>query len=213
MFLDERLLAGVGAGLTQVVVLAAALDDRAYRLPWPTSTVVYELDKSDVLAFKNKVARRAALPPATRLVTVPADLTGDWRSPLRATGFTPNRPTLWLLEGILGYPGPAQADRLLAEVSRVSAPGSRLLAVYAVGVTVEAARRAGRDGADDVAALARLMREGPPAAPDAWFPRHGWHVEASDIVTWAEQVGRSPPPGMDPAQGGAVCHLVEAGLA
>jgi methyltransferase (TIGR00027 family) len=32
------------SGVRQIVILAAGLDSRAYRLPWPDGTVVYELD-------------------------------------------------------------------------------------------------------------------------------------------------------------------------
>lgn len=33
------------AGVRQAVILAAGLDARAYRLPWPDGTTVYEVDQ------------------------------------------------------------------------------------------------------------------------------------------------------------------------
>ncbi len=36
--------------IAQVVLLAAGLDTRAFRLPWPSGTTMFELDQPDVLA-------------------------------------------------------------------------------------------------------------------------------------------------------------------
>src|ERR1700735_4842620 len=44
-YFDDYLLAAVGAGVRQVVILASGLDARAYRLDWPPETVVYEIDQ------------------------------------------------------------------------------------------------------------------------------------------------------------------------
>ncbi|WP_156349767.1 SAM-dependent methyltransferase, partial [Mycobacterium sp. UM_3] len=44
-FFDEFFLGAADAGVRQVVILAAGLDARTWRLPWPDGTVVYELDQ------------------------------------------------------------------------------------------------------------------------------------------------------------------------
>lgn len=51
-FFDDYFRRAAAAGLRQVVVLAAGLDSRAYRLDWPPGTIVYELDRPQVLDFK-----------------------------------------------------------------------------------------------------------------------------------------------------------------
>ena len=38
-----------GSGVRQAVILASGLDARAYRLPWPDGTVVYEIDQPQVI--------------------------------------------------------------------------------------------------------------------------------------------------------------------
>jgi hypothetical protein len=49
----DRFFADAGAaGIRQAVILAAGLDTRAYRLSWPTTTTLFELDQPAVLAFK-----------------------------------------------------------------------------------------------------------------------------------------------------------------
>src|SRR6202041_519386 len=40
------------AGIRQAVILASGLDARAYRLPWPGGTTVYEIDQPTVIEFK-----------------------------------------------------------------------------------------------------------------------------------------------------------------
>ncbi|MEV7092696.1 class I SAM-dependent methyltransferase [Amycolatopsis sp. NPDC051045] len=122
-FYDEFFLE---AGATQIVILASGLDSRAYRLPWPAGTVVYEVDQPPVLEFKTRaLAELGAEPTADRRV-VAADLRGDWPGALRAAGFDPARPTAWSVEGLLGYLPPEAQDRLLDTVTELSAPGSRV---------------------------------------------------------------------------------------
>ncbi|GLY39973.1 S-adenosyl-L-methionine-dependent methyltransferase [Amycolatopsis sp. NBRC 101858] len=125
-FYDEFFLEATNAGVTQVVILASGLDSRAYRLPWPAGTVVYELDRPRVVEFKTRtLAGLGAEPTADRRV-VPVDLREDWPTALRTAGFDPARPSAWSAEGLLGYLPPEAQDRLLDSVTELSAPGSRV---------------------------------------------------------------------------------------
>ncbi len=112
--------------IRQVVLLAAGLDARAYRLPWPEQTTVFELDQSAVLLYKDEVLRSAGARPACARQAVAVDIAGDWTGPLSGAGFRPDRPTCWLLEGILFYLPSEIVESLLAELSRLSSPGSWL---------------------------------------------------------------------------------------
>ena len=51
-FFDAYFAAAAAAGIRQVVILAAGLDSRAYRLDWPAGTSVYEMDQPKVLEYK-----------------------------------------------------------------------------------------------------------------------------------------------------------------
>jgi methyltransferase (TIGR00027 family) len=125
-FFDEFFLDATKAGVTQVVILASGLDSRAYRLPWPAGTVVYEVDQPRVTEFKTRtLAELGAAPTADRRV-VAIDLRDDWPTALRAAGFDPAQPTAWSAEGLLGYLPPEAQDRLLDTITELSAPGSRL---------------------------------------------------------------------------------------
>ena len=51
----DRLFTDAAAdGVRQAVILAAGLDARAYRLPWPDGTTVFEVDQPEVIDFKTK---------------------------------------------------------------------------------------------------------------------------------------------------------------
>lgn len=125
-FYDEFFLDATAAGVAQVVILASGLDSRAYRLSWPSGTVVYEIDQPRVLEFKTRaLAALGAAPTAERRV-VAADLREDWPAVLRAAGFDPVRPAAWSAEGLLGYLPPEAQDSLLDTITELSAPGSRI---------------------------------------------------------------------------------------
>ncbi len=123
---DQMFLDAAASGVRQAVILAAGLDSRAYRLPWPDGTVVYEVDQPEVIEFKTRtLAGLGATPTATHR-TVAVDLRDDWPQALRDSGFDAGAPTSWSAEGLLIYlPSDAQ-DRLFDNITGLSAPGSAL---------------------------------------------------------------------------------------
>jgi methyltransferase (TIGR00027 family) len=124
-YFDDFFLEAADAGIRQAVILASGLDSRAYRLPWPSGTTVFEVDQPQVIDFKTAtLANLAAQPTAVRRA-VAIDLRDDWPAALAEAGFDPAQPTAWIAEGLLGYlPAEAQ-DRLLDQITALSAPGSR----------------------------------------------------------------------------------------
>jgi methyltransferase (TIGR00027 family) len=119
---DEALLR---AGAAQVVILAAGMDARAYRLPWPPGSTVFEVDQAHVIALKDE--RLAGERPRCRRIAVGVDLAGDWPKALAAQGFDASAPTVWTIEGLLQYLQAPDVGRLFARVDALSAPGSTLL--------------------------------------------------------------------------------------
>src|ERR1700752_1088378 len=125
-FFDEYFEDAVGAGIRQVVILAAGLDARAYRLDWPAGTAVYEIDQPKVLEYKTGILESHGAAPAAARRPVPVDLRDDWPAALTAAGFDRTQPTAWLAEGLLPYlPSDAQ-DRLFEMFTALSAPGSQV---------------------------------------------------------------------------------------
>jgi methyltransferase (TIGR00027 family) len=124
-FFDEFFIDATQAGVRQAVILASGLDSRAYRLPWPDGTTVYEIDQPQVIEFKSRTLAELGATPTAHRRTVAIDLRDDWPAALRAAGFDPDQPTAWSAEGLLGYLPPEAQDRLLDTVTALSAPGSR----------------------------------------------------------------------------------------
>ena len=71
------------------------------------------------------MAELGASPTADRR-TVAIDLRYDWPAALIEAGFDRTQPTAWIAEGLLGYLPPEAQDRLLDNISALSADGSRL---------------------------------------------------------------------------------------
>ena len=125
-FFDAFFRAATQAGIRQAVILASGLDARAYRLDWPAGMTVFEVDQPQVIAFKTTTLADLGAEPTTDRRTVAIDLRNDWPAALLGAGFDKNQPTAWIAEGLLGYLPPEAQDRLLDNISALSAAGSRL---------------------------------------------------------------------------------------
>jgi methyltransferase (TIGR00027 family) len=205
-FFDEYFLNGVGSGVRQVVILAAGLDARAWRLPWPDGTAVYELDQTQVLEFKSTTLRNCGAHPTSRLVSVAVDLRQDWPTALQEAGFDPSIPTVWSAEGLLRYL-PAQAQDLLFERVQALSPSGSWLAVNVPGKDAadpdKLARR--REQSHRFrAAASRVLDIEVPDVDDLWYPEertdvtdwlreHGWDASAITMSEMLARYGRNVP--------------------
>ncbi|UQB93063.1 class I SAM-dependent methyltransferase [Mycobacterium intracellulare] len=125
-FYDQFFLDATRSGIGQVVILASGLDSRAYRLPWPAGTIVYEVDMPEVIEFKTLTLSDLGAEPTAERRTVAIDLRDDWASALQAAGFDPQAPSAWSAEGLVVYLPDEAQDALFDNVTSLSAPGSRL---------------------------------------------------------------------------------------
>jgi methyltransferase (TIGR00027 family) len=202
-FFDAYFAEAGAAGIRQVVILAAGLDSRAYRLDWPTGTVVYEIDLPKVLEYKAEtLASHGATPIADRR-PVPVDLRHDWPQALRDAGFDESRPTAWLAEGLLPFLPAAAQEALFASIDALSGSGSRV-AVENFGADQEKRREAeerwaklkakrearGQDTSFNPFDL-WFDDEGRPDSTD-WFAAHGWSTRIISARDEALRLGRAP---------------------
>ncbi|MBO0890151.1 MAG: class I SAM-dependent methyltransferase [Acidothermales bacterium] len=191
-FFDDWFDDATASGVRQVVILAAGLDTRAFRLSWPDGTTVFEIDQPRVLEFKDEaLADEGAVARCARH-TVPIDLREDWSDALLREGLAPDRPTAWLAEGLLPYLPAEAAGELFETVERLSAAGSRLAAEHmdprARDVLREPrfAAMQRRHGVD----MTAMWPEGERPDPAAWFRDHAWCVETSRGGDVARRYGR-----------------------
>jgi methyltransferase (TIGR00027 family) len=183
-YFDDYLLAAAAAGCAQVVLLAAGLDTRAFRLDWPPGVRVYELDLPDLLEVKERVLADAGAAATCERVVVPADLTGDWLPRLTAGGFDREMPTAWLVEGLLVYLPPSAALGVLATLTSASAGGSRLAMERGAGA------RAVAD--EQTAAGVTALWQGGVSDPVGWLTGHGWEAAVDGLADVATGYGRAP---------------------
>lgn len=180
-YFDDFFTAAGAAGITQAVILASGLDTRAYRLAWRDGTTVFEIDQPSVIEFKTRVLRDAGAAPAADRRTIGIDLREDWPKALRQAGFDPGTPTAWIAEGLLIYLPPEAQDRLLDNITALSAPGSRLATEHmdAKALTGDWAKamteRARRHGSD--INLQELFYSGPRTSAGDHLSAQGWRTE------------------------------------
>jgi methyltransferase (TIGR00027 family) len=132
-FFDDFFVDATAAGIDQAVILAAGLDSRPYRLPWPSGTVVYELDQPRVVEFKTSTMAALGAEPTAQRRVVAVDLRDDWPTALREQGFDSARPSAWSAEGLLMYLPPDAQDRLFDNITALSAPGSQVATEFHSG--------------------------------------------------------------------------------
>jgi methyltransferase (TIGR00027 family) len=127
-FFDEWLAyATTDARMCQIVLLAAGLDTRAFRLTWPEGTRLFELDQPQVLAEKERHLAEAGVTAACERIPVAVDLAAPaWPHQLVAAGFVPQERGIWLLEGFLFYLAENDVLQVLDQVSTLAAPVSWL---------------------------------------------------------------------------------------
>ncbi|MHC9296978.1 class I SAM-dependent methyltransferase [Mycobacterium sp. LTG2003] len=194
-YFDDYFRRAAEAGVCQVVLLAAGLDSRAYRLPWADGTVVYELDQPRVLEFKRQTVEGLGEEATAERREVAVDLREDWPQALRAKGFDPSKPSAWIAEGLLIYlPAPAQ-DRLFAGIDGLASPGSFLAVEEAVPMPQEAfeAKRAEAEASGAENAFFTLVYNEQHAPAEQWFSARGWTATTTALSDYLRQLGRSVP--------------------
>jgi methyltransferase (TIGR00027 family) len=186
-FFDDYLVDAVGRGIRQVVLLAAGLDTRAYRLNWPAGVRLFELDLPEVLEFKRQVLASQSAKPRCDYRPVPADLREDWAALLTGAGLRIDQPTAWLLEGLLIYLSAAEVAHVLSTLDELSATGS-WVAFESETADAETLQRQARD-LPALAEYAELWQGGLPD-PAGWLAARNWRPELHDLGDAANRYGR-----------------------
>ena len=176
----------VDAGVRQAVILASGLDSRAYRLPWPDGTVVYEVDQPEVIEFKSRTLDDLGAHPTADRRAVAIDLRHDWPRALRDNGFDPGQPTAWSAEGLLIYLPPDAQDLLFDRITDLSAAGSRVATEHIPDVSMFSDDRA-KEITDRLKAYGQhvemgdLIYHGERSDVLDYLTGHGWDVSAQGM--------------------------------
>ena len=199
-YFDAYFRRAAEAGVRQVVILAAGLDSRAYRLDWPAGTTIFELDQTQVLDFKREVLARHGSQPRAERREIAIDLREDWPQALRDSGFDPTKPSAWIAEGLLIYLPAAAQEQLFTGIDSLAAPGSWVAIEDGAPMDwneFEAKRE------EERAAMAEGTWERPwyqliynerCAPATEWFGGRGWNAVGTPLADYIRDSGRPVPP-------------------
>lgn len=163
-FLDDFLLSNA-KNAHQVVLLGAGLDTRAFRLDLPKQLRLYELDQEEIILYKNQILANDC--PCCNRHTIATNLEESaWVDLLFKSGFQPNQPTIWILEGFLYYLTEEQAKTLIAKTNELSAVGTVL--------ACDLINHAACNSSDDWAFMWQFGCD----VPEDFFAEYGWKAKA-----------------------------------
>ena len=129
--IDDAVRDALREGCSQLVLLGAGYDTRAYRLPEAVGIEAFEVDHPATQAAKRTTLERArgALPPRVRFV--PLDFEQDSLAmALGGAGLKRFERTCVVWEGVFSYLTMAAIDATLAAIRDACAPDSRLILTY-----------------------------------------------------------------------------------
>jgi len=128
--IDDTVGAFEDGQLGQLVVLGAGFDTRPYRLPRLQSIPVFEVDHPDTQAVKRQVLQRILSEVPDTVTFVGVDFAADsLGTSLHLAGYSANRPTVILWEGVTNYLS-AEAFFSTLDWCAQAAPRATLLFTY-----------------------------------------------------------------------------------
>ena len=189
-FFDDELMRVAASGVRQIVILAAGLDARAYRLEWPYGTRVFELDQPELIAEKNDILTATGATPRCARVTLGVELRDPWADTLRAAGFDPRKPSAWLVEGLLPYLREEEVHRLFEQIAALASAGSTL------ALDCAGANPSTSPAFANLAAQLRargIEMHFACSDPPALLESFGWNAKSVTMTDLALRAGRTIP--------------------
>lgn len=192
-FFDDFLLDVTSEhAVRQVVIAAAGMDTRAFRLSWPPQTHLFELDLPQIFVRKEPLLSNAGAIPTCQRHVVPVDLSAaSWVDALQQAGFDPGQRVVWLLEGLLFYLPAEVVTALFERITALSVPGSWLgcelknTEMLTSSQTRSWIELLAREGAAWISSIDE---------PEAFLAERGWRATVVQPGEEGAQFGRWPFP-------------------
>lgn len=130
-YIDDYLKQFMKSGLTQLVILGAGLDSRAYRDELHQGVAkVLEVDHPATQASKIERVKKVFGKIPSHVTYIPVDFIDETLDKLLAYGFDESLKTLFIWEGVTQYLNIESVDTTLAWVHANSASGSAIIFDY-----------------------------------------------------------------------------------
>jgi hypothetical protein len=193
-FGDDELRRACVAGVGQVVLLAAGLDSRAFRIDWPDGVRLFEIDLPSMLEFKNEVLRKQGPLARCARTAVGVDLREDWAPALANAGFDADSPRSgWPKDCCNTCPqtrnGHCSSESMTCPRSAVTlwwnAPSTSL--PWSTPTTANDCERSANAPASPWTNSSTCR---PRPNPAAWLAGRGWAVTEHPVATIAERYRR-----------------------
>ena len=133
-YLDAIVEQALRENMPQIVFLGAGYDTRAYRYRHLIQdTRIFELDSRVTQEHKRSLLEQAHLAPPEALTYLPINFTkDDLGAILAGAGYSPDRQTLFIWEGVTYYLPPQAVDAMLRFVREHAPAGSALCFDYMI---------------------------------------------------------------------------------
>lgn len=177
--IDEVLLESLKAGSTQVVILGAGLDSRAYRFSDALGGArVFELDLPQTQEYKKARVRSVLGALPAHVTYAPIDFTKqDLATVLTASGYDRTEKTIFIWEGVTMYIPEAAVDATLRAIAGIAGKGSRIVFDYFTEHALKSLPPALRDVSKSVAAVGEPFVFGMPGDnATAFVTQRGYSV-------------------------------------
>jgi methyltransferase (TIGR00027 family) len=178
-FIDDALQRAVTHGLTQIVILGAGFDTRAYRFAELLKDCrVVEMDAGPTQAYKRRRIDAVVDALPSNLVYAAVDFTkDDLGYALRAAGIREEEKTFYIWEGVSMYLSESNVRKTLEILRENSAPGSSIVLDYVNGPGVYMGKTDSRDAG---------------GIPSAWGEPWIFGVPGSDGREFFRELGFDP---------------------
>jgi len=155
--IDDFLQAGLRDGISQLVILGAGCDSRAYRMDTLQNCRVFEVDHPSTLAFKQAKLEKIHSVPRGHVRYAATDFNRQSAAQtLREAGFDPSLPAFFIWEGVTNYLTEEAVRKTLAEIGAL-APGTRLAFTYVHRDAIDAPEQTVKKGVSKL-----LQKQGEP---------------------------------------------------
>jgi methyltransferase (TIGR00027 family) len=129
-WIDEALVAALGKGIRQVVILGAGFDCRAFRIPELRAAAIFEVDHPQTFATKREQLAQLLDREPANLTFVQIDFNRQsLEDVLRRAGFDPSQRCIFLWEGVTNYLTAEAVTAVMRFVASCAA-GTELIFTY-----------------------------------------------------------------------------------
>lgn len=128
-YFDDVVQNAASRGFSQLVILGAGYDTRAYRTGTLKGHIrVFEVDRPATQERKTGIIKKIFGQLPDHVTFIPHEIgNGPWWPALSAAGFSPKEKTLYLLEGLVMYLTRPDAEGLLTGIAEHTGAGSVVL--------------------------------------------------------------------------------------